>query len=1119
YETDGTDTLTNIHTIRFLDGNTTRIIDDVANVESSTNQVIDFGESVSGQIYRGDKDYYQLQGGEANQAVHVVFSSGSSSYFNTDGLSLNENSEYPNYLGSFTLDASGNQTLYISNSSLSLNDVRSYNYTVMRDLTTATAGADTLNTGTTAEYVDGGAGDDTITGSDRSEYIIGGTGTDIINAGKGDDVILGDDAKDTNNDQSINSKDSEQDDHDVAIFSGKFADYTITNQVDYYGSGDWWSVTGADGTDYVNGIEILRFDNLDYIIDDYDTFEGADAAGRPSYAVMGEQIEGRLTYAYDEDWIAFDFGRNVVNKDTTLKVSWDFVGDASKEFYIVNATGFKLQFTDLSDDTTKQTISFSDSSVASEHLIQGIQWGENAEGGNFGGGQAFLVVDGHGAYDSPGYRYSDPDRNNYTISINRYREGTAGDDVLTTSGATEQERVEEIAGLAGDDTLTGSGYPESFDGGAGDDIINAGGGDDVIKGGAGDDTLSGEAGDDTFVASGTITDTMDGGTGTDTLRLSGDADLSGASFTSVEQLSGRGDTRVSNTGDKLDGFDSTSGVIFSGNSQSLQTLNGNYTLEGTKGNDTLKAGAGDNEIRPLAGTDAIDAGGGDDTVLWATGLTNNWDTQYRPYYLLSSNVDSSTNTYNIQGSYEGGDGSDTLHFRLNQQLYIDSYYDANGDYHSNFWNYEDPSYQYHLNFSDAVISNFEVLKLTTASFTTNGVTGSYGPASITITAQQLAGLSELSGAKVVVKGGGSIDLSSVNLTNGATLTLSGNENFNITGTDADDIVTTYAGNDTIVTGAGDDTVSPGAGVDTISTGAGDDTIIISNTSTVLDSIDAGAGTDTLRVTGNDIDLSSADLSGIEILQANSQSLALTQAQYDLYKDNLTGSADLVLKLTEASTSSVADLPDGFVGIRGSAGNDNLTGSDNDDILVGDAGNDILTGGAGDDRLVGGEGTDTLSGGVGDDSLTDLPGTQGGSIDGGEGFDTFTTNANDPRIDGLTFTSIERITSESGTLRIASDQSLAGIELYNINNIELVDTATFNVGSLPDTWQGTVTGSDGNDVMIGADGDNTLNGGAGVNEAQYQGSEYDYIVNRQADGSVTVAAIAGTPYEADGTDTL
>jgi len=735
---------------------------------------------------------------------------------------------------------------------------------------------------------------------------------------------------------------------------------------------------------------------------------------------MGDQIEGRLSYGLDEDWIAFDFGRDVVNKDTTLKLILDFESHYPyKDFYIVNATGFKLQFTDLSDNSSKQQINLNATMGVMEYKIQGIQWGENAEGGNFGGGQAFIVLDSNNTYIGGDNHtlLSDPNQGNYTISINRYREGTAGDDVLSTSGATEQERVEEIAGLAGNDTLTGSDQDESFDGGAGNDTINAGAGDDRITGGVGDDTLFGEAGDDTFVASGTITDTMDGGTGTDTLHLSGDADLSGASFTSVEQLSGRGDTRVSNTGDKLAEFDSASGIIFSGNAQNLQTLGGNYTLEGTSGNDTLKAGDGDNEIRPFAGSNTIDGGAGNDTVLWSTGLsTNDWDMQVRLNYLLSSNVDSSTNTYNLQGSYEGGDGSDTLHFRLNQQLYIDTYYDGN----YTGWNTDNASYQYHLDISAATISNFEVLKLTTTNFTQNGVTGSYGPASITITAEQLAGLTELSGGKYVVKGGGNIDLSSVNLTNGATLVLSGDADFNITGTEGNDIVTTYAGNDTIVTGSGNDTVSSGAGIDDINTGAGDDTIIISDKSAVLDTIDGGTGTDTLRITGKDIDLSSADLTGIEILQANSQSLALTQAQYDQYKDNLTGDADLVLKLTEASTASVADLPAGFVGIRGSAGNDNLTGSDNDDILVGDAGNDILTGGAGNDRLVGGEGTDTLSGGVGNDTFSfDNVTNLDGSIDGGSGTDTL--NVSDGQdITSVVITSVELLRG-SGTVTMSAEQ--------------------------------------------------------------------------------------------------
>ena len=65
----------------------------------------------------------------------------------------------------------------------------------------------------------------------------------------------------------------------------------------------------------------------------------------------------------------------------------------------------------------------------------------------------------------------------------------------------------------------------------------------------------------------------------------------------------------------------------------------------------------------------------------------------------------------------------------------------------------------------------------------------------------------------------------------------------------------------------------------------------------------------------------------------------------------------------------------------------------------------------------------------------------------------------------------------------------------------------------------ITGTSGNDTLLGGAGNDTLDGGAGVNVATYAGSEYDYIVSRQSDGTATVRAITGTPYEADGTDTL
>ncbi|EOW9458958.1 cadherin-like domain-containing protein [Vibrio cholerae] len=71
----------------------------------------------------------------------------------------------------------------------------------------------------------------------------------------------------------------------------------------------------------------------------------------------------------------------------------------------------------------------------------------------------------------------------------------------------------------------------------------------------------------------------------------------------------------------------------------------------------------------------------------------------------------------------------------------------------------------------------------------------------------------------------------------------------------------------------------------------------------------------------------------------------------------------------------------------SAGDDQIRGIDNNDIILGHAGNDVLDGGLGDDVLYGGSGNDILIGGLGDDILTggsgeDLFKWVGGDLDGG-----------------------------------------------------------------------------------------------------------------------------------------
>src|SRR5690606_6753197 len=63
-------------------------------------------------------------------------------------------------------------------------------------------------------------------------------------------------------------------------------------------------------------------------------------------------------------------------------------------------------------------------------------------------------------------------------------------------------------------------------------------------------------------------------------------------------------------------------------------------------------------------------------------------------------------------------------------------------------------------------------------------------------------------------------------------------------------------------------------------------------------------------------------------------------------------------------------------LYGGAGDDHLIGGDGDDILYGGAGDDHLVGGAGDDVLHGGRGRDLLEGGAGDDRYLFEPGDGG-----------------------------------------------------------------------------------------------------------------------------------------------
>lgn len=82
-------------------------------------------------------------------------------------------------------------------------------------------------------------------------------------------------------------------------------------------------------------------------------------------------------------------------------------------------------------------------------------------------------------------------------------------------------------------------------------------------------------------------------------------------------------------------------------------------------------------------------------------------------------------------------------------------------------------------------------------------------------------------------------------------------------------------------------------------------------------------------------------------------------------------------------------------IEGTAGNDSLTGTPEDDVICAEAGNDTAFGRQGADLIGGDEGNDTLVGGVGDDSL--LGGSGDDTLEGKGGFDSLHGGAGDDLI--------------------------------------------------------------------------------------------------------------------------
>ncbi len=315
------------------------------------------------------------------------------------------------------------------------------------------------------------------------------------------------------------------------------------------------------------------------------------------------------------------------------------------------------------------------------------------------------------------------------------------------------------------------------------------------------------------------------------------------------------------------------------------------------------------------------------------------------------------------------------------------------------------------------------------------------------------------------------------------------EQFNITGTNFDDIIYGKALGDTLSGGKGDDYIDGGNGDNILNGGDGNDTLI---GGTGNDTIDAGLGNDS--VDGG---------AGTDVLIVNYATI---------------GSAGKGL------ISSVAEDGSGLFSIKNSSENQvnfinieqfNVTGTNFDDTLIGGAASDTLSGGKGNDSINGGNGDNILNGGDGNDTV--VGGTGNDTIDAGLGNDTVDGGA------GIDLLIVNYSTTGSSSSGISSAVYLEnGIakgnfstyngskyDQVNFKNIEQFNVTGTNFADklYGGVYSDTLIGGGGNDYINGgnglieSNGDNILDGGEG-DDTLVSGTGNDSINGGAGNDSIT-----------------
>ena len=385
---------------------------------------------------------------------------------------------------------------------------------------TSSAGGDAAGIGSDTlfdiENIVGGAWDDIIIGSGAANKLEGGAGNDTLTGGQGNDTLDGGTGTDR------------------AVFSGKYADYTITFNADtrLYTIVD---NTGSDGTDTISNVENFQFADGHQFQggSGNETMTGGDALDTVTYltalagvtvdlsqgtaisTLVGDAGIGSDTLISIENVAGGDYGDTLIGSSADNQLAGGKGNDTldggsgtDTAVLIGNYADYTIRY-----DAATHAYTVADSSADRDgtDTIINIEKFQFADGYGFTGGAENETMTGGTGHDTIMYLTAlaaiTVDLNSGSATSSTSSDAGIGTDTLST--------IENVIGGDYNDIITGNSSDNRLEGGKGNDTLVGGGGTDkaVFSGNLADYDVSYNAATDTY----TITDKIAGRDGTDSV--------------------------------------------------------------------------------------------------------------------------------------------------------------------------------------------------------------------------------------------------------------------------------------------------------------------------------------------------------------------------------------------------------------------------------------------------------------------------------------------------------------------------------------------------------------------------------------------------------------------------